>query len=144
DRRTGRRRSCNRAASESHPDRQQLPPGAARRLRRNRRDDPRPPRPSAARRRMDRAPANGSRHWPRYTGEGMTTATPPDNNSGAFKAGRHSFSQTAWANTLGRFLALVVVFMFFAFGVSDGKFYTPMNLESIARQSTVYGIAAIG
>ena len=45
-------------------------------------------------------------------------------------------------NTLGRFLALVVVFAFFAIMVEDGTFYTPRNLENIARQSAVYATAA--
>ena len=37
-----------------------------------------------------------------------------------------------------------MVFLFFAFMVKDGKFYSPRNLENIARQSAVYAIAAIG
>ena len=33
---------------------------------------------------------------------------------------------------------------FLPFMVPDGKFYSPRNLENIARQSAVYAIAAIG
>ena len=46
-----------------------------------------------------------------------------------------------WANLLGRFLALVIVFAFFALLVDDGKFYTLRNLENILRQSCVYATA---
>ena len=49
-----------------------------------------------------------------------------------------------WANTFGRFLALIVVFAFFAVLVEDGKFYTPRNLENILRQSAVYATAGLG
>ena len=52
--------------------------------------------------------------------------------------------QSAWFNTLGRFLALVAVFLFFAMLVEDGKFYTLRNLENILRQSAVYATAALG
>jgi ribose transport system permease protein len=52
--------------------------------------------------------------------------------------------QSSWANSLGRFLALVVVFAFFALMVEDGKFYTARNLENIVRQSAVYATAALG
>jgi ribose/xylose/arabinose/galactoside ABC-type transport system permease subunit len=55
-----------------------------------------------------------------------------------------SIWQAPWMNMLGRFLALLVVFAFFAVLVEDGRFYTPRNLENIARQSAVYAIAAIG
>lgn len=55
-----------------------------------------------------------------------------------------SIWQSQWMNTLGRFLALLVVFAFFAILVEDGRFYTPRNLENIIRQSAVYAIAAIG
>jgi ribose transport system permease protein/erythritol transport system permease protein len=48
------------------------------------------------------------------------------------------------ANLLGRFLALIIVFAFFAFMVQDGKFYTLRNLENILRQSAVYGTAGLG
>jgi ribose transport system permease protein/erythritol transport system permease protein len=57
---------------------------------------------------------------------------------------RRSFWQSAWVNTLGRFLALVLVFLFFALLVPGGKFYSPRNLENIARQSAVYATAGIG
>jgi erythritol transport system permease protein len=55
-----------------------------------------------------------------------------------------SIWQTPWMNTLGRFLALVIVFAFFAVMVKGGRFYTPRNLENIARQSAVYATAGIG
>jgi ribose transport system permease protein/erythritol transport system permease protein len=55
-----------------------------------------------------------------------------------------SIWQTSWMNTLGRFVALLVVFAFFAVFVEDARFYTPRNLENIARQSAVYATAALG
>lgn len=51
---------------------------------------------------------------------------------------------TGWGNILGRFLALIVVFAFFAVMVDDGKFYTLRNLENILRQSAVYATAGLG
>ena len=55
------------------------------------------------------------------------------------------FSLTSgWGNILGRFLALIVVFAFFAIMVDGGKFYTLRNLENILRQSAVYGTAGLG
>ena len=51
---------------------------------------------------------------------------------------------SGWGNILGRFLALIIVFAFFAFMVDDGKFYTLRNLENILRQSCVYGTAGLG
>ncbi len=55
-----------------------------------------------------------------------------------------SIWQSAWFNTAGRFLALIVVFAFFAVMVKNGKFYTARNLENILRQSAVYATAALG
>ena len=49
-----------------------------------------------------------------------------------------------WTNLLGRFLALIIVFAFFAFMVEGGKFYTLRNLENVLRQSCVYGTAGLG
>ncbi|HEY5041652.1 MAG TPA: ABC transporter permease [Verrucomicrobiae bacterium] len=49
-----------------------------------------------------------------------------------------------WANLLGRFLALLIVFAFFALMVQDGKFYTLRNLENILRQCCVYATAGLG
>src|SRR5262245_59623364 len=49
-----------------------------------------------------------------------------------------------WGNVLGRFLALMVVFAFFAIAVDGGKFYTARNLENILRQSCVYATAGLG
>jgi len=57
---------------------------------------------------------------------------------------RQPFWQSGWINTFGRFLALIIVFAFFAILVEDGKFYTPRNLENILRQSAVYGTAGLG
>lgn len=59
-------------------------------------------------------------------------------------AAHPSIWQSSWVNMLGRFVALVVVFTFFAMFVENGKFYTPRNLENIGRQSAVYATAAIG
>ena len=52
--------------------------------------------------------------------------------------------QSDWFNTLGRFLALVLVFLFFAVVVKEGKFCTLRNLENILLQSAVYATAALG
>ena len=49
-----------------------------------------------------------------------------------------------WADILGRFVALIVVFIFFAVLVEGGKFYTLRNLETILRQSAVYATAGLG
>jgi erythritol transport system permease protein len=57
---------------------------------------------------------------------------------------RLSILRSSWVNMLGRFLALIAVFAFFAIMVPNGKFYTPRNLENIGRQSAVYATAAIG
>lgn len=71
----------------------------------------------------------------------MTSA--PDNTNPP-RASLHSIWQSSWMSTLWRFAALLVVFFFFAALVDGGKFYTPRNLENIARQSAVYATAAIG
>jgi len=55
-----------------------------------------------------------------------------------------SIWQSSWVNTAGRFVALLVVFLFFAVLVEDGKFYSARNLENILRQSAVYATAALG
>ena len=57
---------------------------------------------------------------------------------------RVSLLQRGWADTLGRFLALIAVFAFFAVLVEDGRFYTLRNLENILRQSAVYATAGLG
>jgi ribose transport system permease protein/erythritol transport system permease protein len=44
----------------------------------------------------------------------------------------------------GRFIALVVVFLFFAVLVEDGKFYTARTLENMLRLSAVYATASLG
>ena len=60
-------------------------------------------------------------------------------------SGRSKFSLcSGWGNILGRFLALIIVFAFFAFMVDGGKFYTLRNLENLLRQSCVYGTAGLG
>jgi len=46
--------------------------------------------------------------------------------------------------TVGRLLALVVVFAFFCVLVPDGSFLKPGNVEDILRQSAVYATAALG
>ena len=55
-----------------------------------------------------------------------------------------SIWESRWLNLLGRFVALAIVFAFFALLVKDGKFYSSRNLENIARQSAVYATAALG
>lgn len=55
-----------------------------------------------------------------------------------------AFARSPWADLAGRFLALLVVFAFFAVLVKDGSFYTPRNLENLLRQSTVYATAGLG
>lgn len=70
------------------------------------------------------------------------TAAPNSDDRGG--AERTSIWQSPWVNSLGRFMALVVVFLFFAVIVEDGKFYTLRNLENIVRQSAVYATAALG
>ena len=60
------------------------------------------------------------------------------------KAGAKFSLTSGWGNILGRFLALTIVFAFFAFMVEDGKFFTPRNLENILRQCCVYATAGLG
>jgi erythritol transport system permease protein len=67
------------------------------------------------------------------------TETP---SAGAGKISR--LRNSPWANLAGRFLALIIVFTFFAVLVEDGKFYTLRNLENILRQSCVYATAGLG
>ncbi|HYG23588.1 MAG TPA: ABC transporter permease [Verrucomicrobiae bacterium] len=69
------------------------------------------------------------------------TAT-PDATPPALSRSRVLLSK--WGNILGRFLALIIVFTFFAVLVEDGKFYTVRNLENILRQSCVYATAGLG
>jgi Ribose/xylose/arabinose/galactoside ABC-type transport systems, permease components len=59
-------------------------------------------------------------------------------------ARKSNLLNTNWGNILGRFIALIVVFSFFAILVEDGKFYTVRNLENILRQSCVYATAGLG
>ena len=67
-----------------------------------------------------------------------TTAAPPTDKV------QPSIWHSGWLDTLARFFALILVFAFFAVMVEDGRFYTPRNLENIARQSAVYATAALG
>ncbi len=55
-----------------------------------------------------------------------------------------AWQESPWIHSLGRFLALAVVFGFFAVCVEGGKFYSPRNLENILRQSAVYATASLG
>lgn len=57
---------------------------------------------------------------------------------------RWLLASAGWMNTLARFLALAMVFGFFAASIDEGRFYTSRNLENIGRQSAVYSIAALG
>src|SRR5687768_1240502 len=57
---------------------------------------------------------------------------------------RPSLGSSELLNTLGRFIAIMAVYTFFAFMVEDGKFYSPRVLESIVRQSAVYATAGLG
>jgi ribose transport system permease protein/erythritol transport system permease protein len=66
-----------------------------------------------------------------------------ETSSGTEKHSKFSLS-SGWGNTLGRFLALILVFAFFAIMVDEGKFYTLRNLENILRQSCVYATAGLG
>jgi len=58
--------------------------------------------------------------------------------------GKPPLWQRPWFNTLGRFAALIAVFLLFCLLVEKGKFYSVRNLESILRQSAVYATAALG
>jgi erythritol transport system permease protein len=64
--------------------------------------------------------------------------------SPSVRSNRFAFLQGRWFNTLGRFLALFAVLLFFAVMVEDGRFCTVRNLENILRQSSVYATAALG
>jgi ribose transport system permease protein/erythritol transport system permease protein len=57
---------------------------------------------------------------------------------------RPSLGSSELVHTLGRFVAIMAVYAFFAFMVEDGKFYSPRVLESIVRQSAVYATAGLG
>ena len=57
---------------------------------------------------------------------------------------RASLWQSRGVNTLGRFLALFLVFVFFAVMVEDNRFTSARNFENILRQSAVYATAALG
>jgi len=65
------------------------------------------------------------------------------NLANSFRFTRDTWS-SPWVTAIGRFAALVAVFLFFAVLVEGGKFYTPRNLENILRQSAVYATAALG
>jgi ribose/xylose/arabinose/galactoside ABC-type transport system permease subunit len=57
---------------------------------------------------------------------------------------KSSVRNAGWMNIAGRFVALIIVFAFFAIMVQGGKFYTLRNLENILRQSCVYATAGLG
>ena len=57
---------------------------------------------------------------------------------------RASVWQSGWFDTFGRFVALILVFSFFAMFVEEGRFYTLRNIENVIRQSSVYATAALG
>lgn len=66
--------------------------------------------------------------------------------SDGVKRVRQLSPHSGWGNLLGRFLALIVVFTFFAIYVKStgGDFCSARNLENILRQSCVYATAGIG
>jgi ribose transport system permease protein/erythritol transport system permease protein len=66
------------------------------------------------------------------------------NAGGAEGFKKSAWLSTEWGNILGRLLALIIVFAFFAIAVDGGKFYTLRNLENILRQSCVYATAGLG
>jgi erythritol transport system permease protein len=68
----------------------------------------------------------------------------PHNGFPAPAASERSLWQSPWVKLLGRFMALLVVFLFFSIVVKDGAFYKLRNLENILRQSAVYATAALG
>ena len=55
-----------------------------------------------------------------------------------------SIWQSSWVNTLGRLVALFVVFAFFAALIRGGTFYSANSMENMLRQSCVYATAAMG
>lgn len=59
-------------------------------------------------------------------------------------ARKHRVWEILGSSTMGRFLALVLIFAFFAVAVEGGSFVRARNLESILRQSAVYATAALG
>src|SRR5690348_8018663 len=48
------------------------------------------------------------------------------------------------ANLVGLFVALCIVFIFFSVKVPNGVFYSPGNLETLARQTAIVAMAALG
>jgi erythritol transport system permease protein len=56
----------------------------------------------------------------------------------------HGWQRILDPRILGRILALMLIFTFFALTVRGGSFYQPRNLESLLRQSAVYATAALG
>ncbi len=71
--------------------------------------------------------------------DNITPTAPPGANIQT-----HAFLKSKWADIFGRFLALVIVFVFFSVMVEGGRFYTLRNLENILRQSAVYATAGLG
>lgn len=68
----------------------------------------------------------------------MKPSSPPS------PASWRTFFQSGPGVLIGRLIVLLIVFLFFAVLVEDGKFYTLRNLESILRQSAVYATAGLG
>jgi ribose transport system permease protein/erythritol transport system permease protein len=62
----------------------------------------------------------------------------------ADRSQRPTIWQSEWINSLGRFVALLAVFLFFALTVDDWKFLSPRTLENTVRLSAVYATAALG
>ncbi len=97
--------------------------------------------PDAPRRPMERAPTDARRDRQRGIGPSMTQV---QDSAGRTSSRRISLGSSELVNTLGRFVAILVVYAFFAFMIEDGKFYSPRVLESIVRQSAVYATAGLG
>lgn len=74
----------------------------------------------------------------------MTETSSPPSSPVPAPEEKSSVWQSSWVNLAGRFVALLVVFAFFALLVENGKFYTLRNLENILRQSAVYATAGLG
>jgi len=57
--------------------------------------------------------------------------------------GKRTFNWRSWLNTVGSVLALVVVYGVFVL-IAPPSFATTRNMEMIARQTTIVGVAALG
>jgi ribose transport system permease protein len=63
--------------------------------------------------------------------------------NGAIPKRKMTFNWRGWLNTLSPVLALVVVFELFVL-IAPSSFATTRNMELIARQTTIVGVAALG